>query len=138
VLAQQPVLTHYELQVSGAPKRTARVAKMAVQACSTTLDFRDKRTKKHFSKQVNLVLAREQDTTPKGEKPIEWLLLTNRPVATVEDINQIVFGYAQRWRNRRLPPHLEEWHLPGRRIAIAVCRSTHQVGYYSGRCGRPR
>lgn len=98
VLAQQPVVTHYELQVSGAPKRTARVAKMAVQACSMTLDFRDKRTKKHFSKQVNVVLAREQDTTPAGEKPIEWLLLTNRPVATVEDIEQIVFGYAQRWR----------------------------------------
>ena len=98
VLAQQPVLTHYELQVSGAAKRTARVAKMAVQACSMTLDFRDKRTKRHFPKQVNVVLAREQGTTPKGEKPIEWLLLTNRPIATVEDINQIVFAYAQRWR----------------------------------------
>lgn len=98
LLAQEPVVTHYELQVSGAPKRTARVAKMAVQACSMTLDFRDKRTKKHFSKQVNVVLAREKGTTPKGEKPIEWLLLTNRPVATVDDINQIVLGYAQRWR----------------------------------------
>jgi hypothetical protein len=98
LLAQQPVVTHYELRISGAPKRAERVAKMAVQACCMTLDFRDKRTKKHFSKQVNVVLAREQDTTPAGEKPIEWLLLTNRPVATVEEIEQIVFGYAQRWR----------------------------------------
>lgn len=98
VLAQQPMLTHYELQVSGAPKRTARVANMAVQACSMTLDFRDKRTSKHFTKQVNVVLAREQGTTPAGEKPIEWLLLTNWPIATVENIEQIVFGYAQRWR----------------------------------------
>jgi hypothetical protein len=98
VLAQQPVPTHYALQVSGAPKRKARMATMAVQACSMTLDFRDKRTKKHFSKQVNVVLAREQKTTPKGEKPIEWLLLTNRPIATVENIEQIVFGYGQRWR----------------------------------------
>ena len=98
LLAQQPVVSHYELRVSGAPKRTARVAKMAAQACSMTLDFRDKRTKKHFSKQVNVVLAREQGTTPAGEKPIEWLLLTNRPIATVENIEQIVFGYAQRWR----------------------------------------
>ncbi len=98
LLAQQPVVTHYELRVSGAPKRTARVAKMAVQACRMTLDFRDKRAKKYFPKQVNVVLAREQGTTPAGEKPIEWLLLTNRPVATVENIEQIVFGYAQRWR----------------------------------------
>ena len=98
VLAKQPVVTHYELQVSGAPKRTARVARMSVRACSMTLDFRDKRTKKHFPKQVHVVLAREQGTTPTGEKPIEWLLLTNRPIATVEGIKQIVFGYAQRWR----------------------------------------
>jgi len=98
LVAQQPVVTRYELRVSGASKRTARVAKMAVQACSMTLDFCDKRTKKHFPKQVNVVLAREQDTTPAGEKPIEWLLLTNRPITTVENINQIVFGYAQRWR----------------------------------------
>ncbi|HEX9016205.1 MAG TPA: IS4 family transposase [Chloroflexota bacterium] len=98
VLAQQPVAPQYELQVSGAPKRTARVANMAVQACRMTLDFRDKRTKKHFSKQVNVVLAREQGTTPSGEKAIEWLLLTNRPVSAEQDIKQIVFGYAQRWR----------------------------------------
>jgi Transposase DNA-binding len=136
VLAQQPVLTHYALQVSGAPKRKARIAKMAVQACSMTLDFRDKRTKKHFSKQVNVVLAREEGTTPAGEKPIEWLLLTNRPVATVEDIEQVVFGPALAYRG--FPPDLEERHVPGRGIAIAVCRSSHQVGYYSGRRGYPR
>jgi hypothetical protein len=103
VLAKQPVVTHYELQVSGAPKRTARVAKMEVRACRMTLDFRDKRTQKHFPKQVNVALAREQGTTPAGEKPIEWLLLTNRPIATEQDIKQIVFGYAQRWR-------IEEFH----------------------------
>lgn len=97
-LAQQPVVTHYELSVSGAPKRTARTAKMAVRACTMTLDFRNKRTHRHFSKQVNVVLAREQGTTPAGERPIEWLLLTNRPVAAEQDIKQIVFGYAQRWR----------------------------------------
>ena len=98
LLAQQLVVTHYELQVSGASRRTERVAKMVVQTCNVTLDFRNKRTKEHFSKQVNVVLAREQGTTPSGEKPIEWLLLTNRPVATVKNIKQIVFGYAQRWR----------------------------------------
>ncbi len=98
LVAQQPVVTHYELQVSGASRRTERVAKMVVQTCNVTLDFRNKRTKEHFSKQVNVVLAREQGTTPSGEKPIEWLLLTNRPVATAKNIKQIVFGYAQRWR----------------------------------------
>ena len=98
LLAKQPVVIHYDLQVSGASKRKERVAKMAVQACKAKLDFRDKRTEKHFPQTVNVVLAREQGTTPAGEKPIEWMLLTNRPVARVRDINQIIFGYAQRWR----------------------------------------
>jgi hypothetical protein len=71
VLAKQPVVTDYDLLVSGVSGRTERVAKMVVQACSVTLDFRDKRTKKHFFKQVNVVLARERGTTPRGEKPIE-------------------------------------------------------------------
>jgi hypothetical protein len=41
--------------------------------------------------------------TPAGEKPIEWLLLTNRPISTVEELTQVVLGYAQRWR-------IEEFH----------------------------
>lgn len=98
LLAEQPVVMHYDLQVSGSSKRTERVAKMVVQARKATLDFRDKRTTKHFPQTVNVVLAREQGTTPAGEKPIEWMLLTNRPVARTKDIKQIIFGYAQRWR----------------------------------------
>jgi hypothetical protein len=44
------------------------------------------------------VLAREEGTTPEGEQPIEWMLLTTYPVRTVEDAHLVVFGYATRWR----------------------------------------
>jgi hypothetical protein len=99
----QPITYTYSLLVSAGPGRSARTAKMAVRACAATLDFCDKMTRKHFPKAVNVVLAKEDGTTPAGEKPIEWLLLTNRPITTAEEMTQVVLGYAQRWR-------IEEFH----------------------------
>ena len=40
---------------------------------------------------------------PKGVKPLEWILLTNRPVATLEDAWERVAWYACRWV-------IEEYH----------------------------
>lgn len=94
----QPIVSRYSLFVAPGPHRQGRTANMLVRACTAMLDFRDKRTKRHFSKTVNAVLAREEGTTPAGEKPIDWLLLTNRPVGTEKALQQIVFGYSQRWR----------------------------------------
>jgi hypothetical protein len=34
---------------------------------------------------------------PKGEKPIEWLLLTNEPVLTAADAQRVVAWYERRW-----------------------------------------
>jgi len=112
LVASQDVAARYELAVAPGPRRQARIASMEVRACRANLDFRNKRTDRHFSKQVNVVLARECGTTPPGEKPIEWLLLTNRPVGTAEELEQIVFGYSQRWR-------IEEFH---RAWKSGVCR----------------
>jgi hypothetical protein len=103
LLGLQPIVCTYELSVSAGPSRCARLARMVVRASEVTLDFRDKRTKKRFPKKVNVVLAREDGTTPVGEKSLEWLLLTNRPITTVEELTQVVLGYAQRWR-------IEEFH----------------------------
>lgn len=40
---------------------------------------------------------------PKGEKPIEWLLLTNEPVATLEHAQRVAGWYKRRWV-------IEEYH----------------------------
>ena len=103
VLARQPEAHSYRLLVSAGPNRAARKAHMAVRACRVRLQFRDKSTGRRFPKEVNVVLAKEAGTTPNGEKPISWMLLTNRPVATTADLDQIIFGYAQRWK-------IEEFH----------------------------
>src|SRR6202008_1377907 len=44
---------------------------------------------------VNVVLAREADP-PGGEAPIEWLLVTDLPVATPADAERILDLYTQR------------------------------------------
>ncbi len=98
LVSSQPIVSRYSLPVAPGPHRLERTANMLVRACKATLDFRDKRTSRHFSKTVNVVLAREEGATPADEKPIDWLLLTNRPVGTEEALQQIVFGYSQRWR----------------------------------------
>lgn len=43
------------------------------------------------------VLVRET-SGPKGEEPIEWLLLTTKPVRTPRDAREVVKAYGLRWR----------------------------------------
>lgn len=116
LLATQPELCGYSLPVSAGPGRAARTANMRIRACTVTLDFRDRRTERHFAKTVNVLLAREQGTTPAGEKPIEWLLLTNRPIDAEEQLHQIVVGYSLRWR-------IEDFHRTWKSGACRVEQS---------------
>jgi hypothetical protein len=102
-LALSPPVGTYELPVTGAPNRTARLARMVLRVTHETLSMRDKATNKRVEIVVCVVQAREEGTTPTGEKPLEWRLLTNYPVKTFEDARLVVFGYAQRWR-------IEEFH----------------------------
>jgi hypothetical protein len=88
----------FHLTVTPGPQRSARVARMVVRACAVTLDLRDQRTQHHVQKRLNVVLAREQGTTPRGENRLEWMLLTNHEVNNFAQACQVIFAYAQRWR----------------------------------------
>jgi Transposase DNA-binding len=103
LLAQQEVKTQYPLEVRPAGKRQTRTATMEIRACKVTLDIRDKRTSKRFPIELNAVQAIERGTTPTGEKPIEWTLLTNRPIETIKDLTDVIWAYSMRWR-------IEEFH----------------------------
>ena len=48
--------------------------------------------------QLWAVLAKETNTAPEGEDPIEWLLLTNYPVADFTEAKMVIRGYSHRWR----------------------------------------
>ena len=102
LLSQQPVRTTYELPVKASARRQTRVAAMVVRAASVTIELRDKRTGRRSQLVVNVVQAVERGTTPAGEKPLSWTLLTNRPIDTTKDLTDVIHGYSMRWRIEEL------------------------------------
>lgn len=102
LVAQQPIIHRYDLEVRGTAKRQGRTAAMHVRACTMTLEFRDKRNGRRFTKPVNVVQAIERGTVPRAEKPITWTLLTNRPLSTEKAVNEVIKGYSMRWRIEEL------------------------------------
>ena len=102
-LGQQPVAATWQVEVPGAAKRKARTATMTLRWRKVTLRLRNGWTKTTYPASVWAVLAREEGTTPAGEKPLEWMLLTTHPVESVKEACLVLWGYAQRWR-------IEEFH----------------------------
>jgi hypothetical protein len=113
LLAQQPVKTTYALEVRAAGRRKARIANMIVRACKVTLDVRDKRTSERSTIDVNVVQAIERGSTPVGEAPVQWMLLTNRSIEIIKDITDVIAGYSMRWR-------IEELHRTWKSGACSV------------------
>jgi hypothetical protein len=97
-LEKQEPLGDYLLAVESGPRRKERLARMELRASSVVLQLKDRRSRREYSVTLNAVLARESGTTPSGEPPVEWLLLTNHPIADVNDAYAVVYGYSMRWR----------------------------------------
>jgi hypothetical protein len=97
-LAAQAPAGRYVLNVSAGPGRTAREARMVVRCAKVSLRLKNSWTKTVRRVEVSVVEASEEGTTPTGEAPIDWLLLTNAPISTYQDCRRVVLGYAQRWR----------------------------------------
>jgi hypothetical protein len=106
--AATPVLQRLTLKVSKRqPKshdkrarkqpRSARQAVVTVQAATLTLRGPSRPGGKLDDVAVNAVLLREENP-PAGEPAIEWLLLTNLPVDTLEQVLQVVQYYCCRWQ----------------------------------------
>lgn len=93
----------YQLTVLGGPGRTAREARMVVRFGTFTLRMQDKATGTISRLTLTAVSARETGTTPRGETPLHWILLTNRAVTSLDEACAVVYGYSMRWR-------IEEFH----------------------------
>jgi hypothetical protein len=102
-LLSEPPKAFYELEVPAGYKRTARTVHMTLRFREVTLKLRNQRTERVHEVVVWAVWAREEGTTPPGEAPVDWLLLTTYPVDSAHDACLVLFGYAQRWR-------IEEYH----------------------------
>jgi len=96
-------LGQHALAVPPGPGRAGRTALMEIRACQVCLDLHAVPSTLHFEAPVWAVHVREVNTTPTGEPPIEWMLLTTYPVTDLAAAQVVIFAYAQRWR-------IEEFH----------------------------
>ena len=104
LLETQSAAGSYALPVIGGTKRKKRDATMEVRFCRAPIVIGSGANTREI--EMFAVLTREVGTTPPGEKPIEWLLLTTFPVESYGDATQVIFGYSQRWR---VEEHHKSW-----------------------------
>jgi len=106
-MCQQPTAGSYTIEVSNRTKRKhvkarkGRTATMTVKFGSFILNP-PRNNPKHKTEELpdiemNAVHVLE-DNPPKGEEPVEWMLLTNCPVTSFDDACQKVLWYSLRWR----------------------------------------
>lgn len=87
-----------DVPASGDGKRAARKALLVVRAAEVTLDLVAKPSERRLPTRIWAVYVYEHTTTPEGEEPIEWMLLTNYSVTDFDAAALVIRGYAQRWR----------------------------------------
>lgn len=77
--------------------REARTAEMEIYATRVTLKAPWRRDRNLPEVQVNLVLCQEP-CPPDGAQPIVWLLVTQLPIDSLEQIRRIIDIYCVRWQ----------------------------------------
>lgn len=102
-LEKQPVVAEQELDLPATGGRRARRATIEIRARQVTLDFLIGSKRRTFASLWALMARESSATVPSDEKPIEWVLLTSRPISSPSDAQLVLFGYSQRWR-------IEEFH----------------------------
>jgi len=106
------------------PNRRARLAKVHVRSTAVVLDMVEAFSGERMELSVNVVEVREVGTKPRGEAPLHWRLLTNRPDTRNDDIEAIISGYAQRWKIEELH---RVWKSGACRVEETQLRSPRRV-----------
>jgi hypothetical protein len=78
-------------------QRTARKAVLAVRACEVQLKPPFRKGTKLTPITLRVVMAKEIDP-PAGEDPIQWILLTNLAVHSLEEALHVIALYCLRWQ----------------------------------------
>ena len=97
VLADAP-LGSFQIDVPKTANRAERTATIELRYVSIVLKLKPRGDSGIIPTPLFAVHAREISKLPNGEKPIDWLLLTNRPGETFEEAKEVVRAYSMRWR----------------------------------------
>ena len=93
-LHEAPSLGEIEFIVPSTENRKGRKVKQQLKAVTVTLTT--SRNKKGVQVQVNAVMAVEE-RPPEGEDPLIWILITDLPINTFEEVNAVISYYLCRW-----------------------------------------
>lgn len=97
-----PVLGWMDVSVPRSRKRKERTAKLHVQACTLELlPPRNHADRGSLSPVPVSVVRVREETTPEGEGPVEWMIITSLPVYSLGQAVEVVEAYAQRWKIER-------------------------------------
>jgi len=98
VMRIAPVMGDYEVRVARSDTRAARTPALIVRAKTVDLVLRE-RWSKSVTRilRVNVVWAKER-IPPRGEQPLDWMLLTTAPIETLNDCLEVIRSYELRWR----------------------------------------
>ena len=98
VMNRAPLVAEYVVNVPAAHNRLARRARMRVRSSAVRLLLKNRWCHTQSELALNVVWAREVGTTPRGEKRLDWMLLTNAPASTGSEALDVVRSYQVRWR----------------------------------------
>lgn len=112
IAGRQTLTVHEQRTAKGQTRCRARKVVLSIRYVAVTMHppANDPRTKDAPSVEGYAVMVRECDP-PADQPPLQWVLLTSEPVATVADAWRIVRYYRHRWL-------IEEWH----RVLKEGCR----------------
>jgi hypothetical protein len=92
------------LEVSASPGRKARTTQVQIAFTPVSIAPPGKKSGEYANEPLALWAVRVwEPNTPKNEEPLEWILLTNCPVTTLEDAFERIDWYKLRWI-------IEEYH----------------------------
>jgi hypothetical protein len=102
--AAAPPTGRMEVELKRTRARNARTAELEVRLCPDMEILRPKHKQKNTAVEavpVSVVLVREVGEVPPGEDPVEWLLVSTKPLASHEDALTAIQAYVERWKVER-------------------------------------
>jgi hypothetical protein len=97
-LQRQPAAGTFSLEVAATPDRGARTAKLSVSFGAVRLLPPKQKRGEYGDEPLPIWAVRVWEPhPPRGETPLEWILLTNEPIVSFEDAWRIVEWYECRW-----------------------------------------
>lgn len=99
-----PQVGQLKVQLKRTRDREAREATLSVKLCESLEIMRPRHLKQQCAVEsvvVSVVLVREVGTVPEGAEPVEWLLVSTRPLSGFADAAACVQAYTERWKVER-------------------------------------